>query len=114
MGQFVGGEATIDATLVLKSPLPQQSKFYVKLPTGSFYVHESDPTVLCSINSSSLASCLDTKVVDDSRGSYLKSVVISTGSRSYFEGDRVVIRLRNLRNKFDSAKLNGPQLSALI
>lgn len=61
-GDEVGKGTAIDATLVLKSPLPQYSQFYVKLPISTFYVNESDTNVLCSINSASLSSCLDPKV----------------------------------------------------
>ena len=114
VGNLVGGGATIQASLKLKSPLPPQSLFYIKLPSSTFYLIESDPSVKCAINSSVYQVCNDVSITDDARGSYLESVKVYTGTMSYFEGDQVVIRLRNLRNKFDSGKFNSTQRAALV
>ena len=54
------------------------------------------------------------EVIDDSGGSYVASVRISTDTSSFFEGDQVRLRLKNLRNKFDSAILVGSKLQALL
>ena len=75
---------------------------------------DSDQSIMCAISSSTYETCTDVKIVDDARGSYLESVRVYTGSRSYFEGDSVVIRLRNLRNKFDTATLASAQRAALV
>ena len=75
---------------------------------------ESDPSVKCAINSSVDQICNDVSIINDSKGSYLDFVKIYTGTMSYFEGDSVVIRLRNLRNKFDSAKFTTSQRTALV
>ena len=76
---MVGNLTLITVALDLKSSLPINSKFYVKLPNSVFYSTEPSAAPECKEQSQSdFGGCMQFTVATDSFGEYLNEVWIAS------------------------------------
>ena len=58
-GQLVGETTSLEAKIQLKSPLPQGSEFFIKLPDSIFYQAPGNLQLECSVDHSTSTQCVN-------------------------------------------------------